>query len=98
MKYDVLGKLSDPSIESKIELIKYLIKRAKQGQSNDLFSVSIEDYLSETEQFSYLSSYCLVGPRHSLGCLLGHFLYHYISEKNLPKQTSLLVSLLDYAQ
>ena len=98
MPYDILDKLSDPNIESKVELIKYLIKRTRQGQSNDLFSESIEDYLSETEQFSYLSSYCLVGQKHALGCLLGHFLSHYTLEKDLTKQTTLLIKLLDYAK
>ena len=97
MAYDIVGKLSDSLIESKVGLIKYLIRRARQEQSNDEFSEPIEDYLSQTEQFSYLSSYSLVGPKYALGCLLGHFIYHYISEKDLAKQTSLLIHLSNYA-
>jgi hypothetical protein len=98
MTYDIIGKLSNPSVKSKEDLIKYLITRAKQGKSNESFSTAIKNHLLGKEQFSYLSSYCLVGPKYALGCLLGHFLYHYISEPNSTKQISLLISLLEYVQ
>lgn len=98
MAYDVAGKLSDPLIKSKVELIDYLIKRATQGKSNELFRDSIRNYLSDKERFPYLSNYSLIGPRYALSCLLGHFIYHYISEKNPTKQLSLLVSLLDFTK
>lgn len=96
MAYNIIAKLSDPSIESKVELIKYLIKRAADKKSNEEFEDSISAYLSEKEKIRYLHHYCLIGPKYALGCFVGHFLYHYISEKDLKKQTNLLTSLLEF--
>jgi hypothetical protein len=98
MPYNIISKLSDPSIDSKIALIDYLIDRTKQGKSNDSFSGSIRNYLSDKERFPYLSNYTLIGPRYALSCLLGQFLYYYTSEENLTKQASLLESLMHYVQ
>ncbi|MRG46943.1 hypothetical protein GFS24_17610 [Chitinophaga sp. SYP-B3965] len=98
MAYDIISKLSDPTIASKVELITYLIKRAEEQRSNEEFKGSISTYLSEREKFPYLGSYCLIGPKYALGCLVGHFLYHYVSEKDLRKQINVLVSLLNYVK
>lgn len=56
----------------------------------------IVDFLSEKEKFPYLGSYCQIGPKYALGCWVGHFLYHYISEKNYAKQVGYLRTLLNY--
>jgi hypothetical protein len=96
LKNDIITDLIHPSIEPKIELIKYFIKRAKEKRSNEEFIDVIADYLSEKEKVPYLGHYCLIGPKHALGCLVGHFLYHYISEKDLKKQITLLNKLLNY--
>ncbi|MBS1664891.1 MAG: hypothetical protein JST68_27840 [Bacteroidetes bacterium] len=98
MKYDIKSKLSDQFLETKIELLEYLINQAKQGKSNKSFTQDIDNYLSEKEHFPYMTSYCMVGPKYGLGCLLGHFLYHYINEPDFTKQVFLLTDLLEYIQ
>jgi hypothetical protein len=96
MAYDVIARLQDPTIASKLEVITYLIKRAEKKKSNEEFKDSILDYLYKNEKIPQTDNYCLIGSKHALGCLLGHFLYHYISEKNFKKQITLLKSLSKY--
>lgn len=96
MVYDITTRLSDSTIESNAELIAYLLERAKNKKSNKEFSGSISRFLLAKEKMPYMSTYCLVGSKYALGCLVGHFLYHYISEENLSKQIDLLSKLLEY--
>ena len=96
MTYDVISRLAGPSVESKVELVSYLIHRLKRQKTNKEFSDSIQVYLSEREKFSYLSSYCMVGPKYALGCLVGHFLIHYVEEKDIEAQKRFLTELLKF--
>ncbi|RXK87057.1 hypothetical protein [Filimonas effusa] len=98
MANNIINKLSDPSVESKVEIIHYLIKRIERKQTNELFAESILDHLLEREKCSHLSHYCMVGPKYALGCFVGHFLYHYVTEPNFKKQEKLLATALDYVK
>lgn len=98
MAYDIISKLSDPSSESKIELLEYLIGQTKREQSNESFKSKISSYLHTTEKVPYLATYCQIGPKYALGCLLGHFIYHYIGISDLNTQASLLTSLLTFTK
>lgn len=98
MAYDVIARLNDTTIVSKKDLIGYLIKRAAKKKSNEEFQDSILDFLSERERIPYLDEFCLIGPKYALGCLIGHFIYHYISENNYNKQIVFLKKLSGYLQ
>jgi hypothetical protein len=56
MAYNVISRLSDSTIESNVELIRYLIERVKKQKTNEGFRDSILDYLSEKGKFTFLSS------------------------------------------
>jgi hypothetical protein len=69
MSYNVISRLAASTVESNVELVGYFIERLKKQKANEGFKDSILDYLSQKEKFSYLSSYCMVGPKYALGCL-----------------------------
>lgn len=96
MTYDVISRLVGPAIEPKIELVGYLMDRLKRQETNEEFGDAIHVYLSEKEKLPFLSSYCMAGPKHALGCLVGHFLYLYVEEKDISKQKRYLGRLLKF--
>ena len=96
MNYDLISRLADPAIESKIELVSYLVDRVEKKKTNEEFRDSIVVYLSKREKVPYLGSYCMVGPKYSLGRLVGRFLVYYIEEKDIRKQKGYLVKLLNF--
>jgi hypothetical protein len=93
MKYNIVNSLSDPTIESKVELITYLIERLHEQQSNEIFERDIRMFLIEKENVSY-HPYYLIGQKYSLGCLIAHFINNYIGVEDLNLQIELLKELL----
>lgn len=93
MKYNITDALSNETTESKIELISYLLERAKNKKSNDIYSSEIDSYISQKEIFSD-NPYCIIGPKYALGCLTGNFLYHIVKVKETQTQITLLEDLL----
>ena len=73
MVTSVIDKLSDPSVETKIELIKFFIGRAKKSKSNIEFRDLIADYLDDREKIPFYSYYGMIGSKYGLGCLTGRF-------------------------
>ena len=98
MAYDIISKLSDSTVESNVGLIKHLIGRIKDQKTNEEFKDPILDFLSKKEKFPYGSNYGVIGSKYSLGCLIGNFLYHYISEEDDQKQLHLLSGLLEFVK
>jgi hypothetical protein len=96
MRYNIVKRLKDSTISSKVDVITYLIKRAEKKNPNEEFEDTILKFLSQNEKISYLGNYCLFGPKYALGCLIGRFIYHYIFVKNFKKQIRLLKTLSQY--
>lgn len=98
MVTNVIDNLSDPTIETKIELIKFFLDRAKKGTSNIEFKDIIADHLEEREKIPFHSYYSMIGSKYGLGCLTGRFLYYYASADSSEKELDLLKNLLSYVK
>ena len=96
MPYNIAAILSDPTVESKVELITYFINRLIEQKSNKEFEPEIRNFLFKKENLGYFKSYCQIGPKYALGCSVGRILSFYVrSNENSEVQITLLNELLD---
>ena len=96
MELNIIELLYSETIESKIELIEYLLSRIGAKKSNEKFKDFFWNFFLKNVNFPYSKSYSLIGPKYALGCLSSQFLFHYVTEKNSEQQIQLLKTLLTY--
>jgi len=94
----VFESITGPAVGPKIDLVNYLIDRLKRRQNNEGFRDEIRAWLSEKEKLSDFCCYCMFGPKHALGCLVGHCLFHDVEEEDIRKQKEYLGQLLKFLE
>jgi len=97
MPNNIAEKISDPTIDSKIELINYFLNKEQDDESNQADQDILFNYLIEKEKIDQANNYCIIGPKYALGCLVAHFLHLSIDNTDL-KQKELLTELLEYVK
>jgi hypothetical protein len=96
MQLNITEVLADPNIESKIQLVNYLIERVSEKQSNQIFETEVNNFIKKIEKKSKNDSLPqVIGPNEALGCLVADFLIDLIKIDNFSEQAELLKDLLD---
>ena len=96
MLLNITESLADPSIESKIQLVNYLIERINEKQSNEIFETEVNNFIKKIEKKSKNDSLPeVIGPDEALGCLVAAFLIDLIKIKDFSEQAEELRKLLN---
>ncbi len=87
---NIIEKLSDPSVESKLSVIDFFIERAKKQIPSDKFCDLMFNFVLDTGRTSIYNDYNLVGPKYALGCFVANALFYYIMDEDFKLQIDIL--------